>query len=622
MEYYKSKFSGERIDELLTRIEEGDITPSMCEEVKYEDLIAMQKDGTLTAGAWYRITDYMTETSQIQTQSAGHGFDILVLALDNKTLSEECRAMRREGDTYFRHNDLEAWKVWYSTSNSHRPWGVSANKKSPEQWSCAWGVLDSNPSPQGSSNYTTAEVDGKTIYLYRPTEPTNFLDDKEFYTETIVSQITSPDELTYEADSAPSYSYDEEFGESYDFPSRIDVKSEDGNIITTFLNSYDNYYYDQNDSEHMYEISFSDSYEEGDGVYYLTPDYGIDYWWDDFIGGPIKEVQREIFSGSYESLRYAFDKVLPQSKTQPKPRVYSIETGAIYESDNWEDSVEFTKGLDGGKGIIYRLIDEFNNDLPFDFKNIQHEFDGDLYYTFGVNDNSLINGNVYDNYIRIDVQEIPRFIFTSDLVYSNRIISHNPEDSDEPRFCVFKGSFYYNCIELRDVTEIICSNSIVGSYIRGTLSTLTSTNVIQNCNITTLGSSTVIDIKADLYACDINTQPRGGVPLVIISGNKGRMQFVNISGTGTIKFSSESGGGVYLTYSNINTGMQGANIWLVEPRTTSLSQRLEGLQIDILNTTTEKKISTAGVPMNAGHKTNIATNSSGEVKIWCDADKV
>ena len=61
------------------------------------------------------------------------------------------------------------------------------------------------------------------------------------------------------------------------------------------------------------------------------------------------------------------------------------------------DTTRF-KWADGtnGKGVIYRMIDEFNNDIPYDFKNIQFKHPKDTttypyyYYTFA-------SGNVEDN---------------------------------------------------------------------------------------------------------------------------------------------------------------------------------------------------------------------------------
>ena len=84
------------------------------------DLKAMRDNGELVAGAWYRITDYQCTTTQEDTKSAGHVFDILVLALDGKTLSEEARAIQHEGDTYFADCNLAAWKIWYCIDNDVR----------------------------------------------------------------------------------------------------------------------------------------------------------------------------------------------------------------------------------------------------------------------------------------------------------------------------------------------------------------------------------------------------------------------------------------------------------------------------------------------------------------------
>ena len=53
---------------------------------------------------------------------------------------------------------------------------------------------------------------------------------------------------------------------------------------------------------------------------------------------------------------------------------------------------------DGGKGVIYRMIDEFNNDIPYDFKNIQFKYPNDTetytyyYYTFA-SDNTENNND-------------------------------------------------------------------------------------------------------------------------------------------------------------------------------------------------------------------------------------
>ena len=56
-----------------------------------------------------------------------------------------------------------------------------------------------------------------------------------------------------------------------------------------------------------------------------------------------------------------------------------------------EDNVT-NKGSVSGTGVVYRLIDEFNNDCPYDFKNIQFL----RYVVDGVDDNIVYNNTVED----------------------------------------------------------------------------------------------------------------------------------------------------------------------------------------------------------------------------------
>ena len=51
-----------------------------------------------------------------------------------------------------------------------------------------------------------------------------------------------------------------------------------------------------------------------------------------------------------------------------------------YTIDN--DATRFAWADSEGKGIIYRMIDEHDNDCPYDFKNLQFYNNGNWYYTF------------------------------------------------------------------------------------------------------------------------------------------------------------------------------------------------------------------------------------------------
>ena len=85
--------------------------------VSHSDLLAAIAAGSLETGTWYRITDYTCTTTQENTQSAGHQFDIVVMALDGSHLCETAFAAHHDGDTYFANSDLSAWVLKYSIEN-------------------------------------------------------------------------------------------------------------------------------------------------------------------------------------------------------------------------------------------------------------------------------------------------------------------------------------------------------------------------------------------------------------------------------------------------------------------------------------------------------------------------
>ena len=82
-------------------------------------------------GQQYRITDYVTTTVQKNTQSAGHQFDLIVVADSVDKLNEQARVIQHDGDTYFANSKLEAWQVWYSLDNdtTRFVWADTVNGK-------------------------------------------------------------------------------------------------------------------------------------------------------------------------------------------------------------------------------------------------------------------------------------------------------------------------------------------------------------------------------------------------------------------------------------------------------------------------------------------------------------
>ena len=79
----------------------------------------------------YRITDYQCTTTQSETSSAGHVFDIIVVADSASVLNENARAALHAGDAYFADNDLAAWELKYCLDNdtTRFAWADTTNGK-------------------------------------------------------------------------------------------------------------------------------------------------------------------------------------------------------------------------------------------------------------------------------------------------------------------------------------------------------------------------------------------------------------------------------------------------------------------------------------------------------------
>ena len=111
-------------------------TNTGIEGITYKELVNLRYLGKLIPGKFYRITNYTCTTTQTNTQSAGHVFDIIVLALSESTLSETAWADHHEGDTYFTDCKLEAWELRYCLDNdtTRFDWADTTNGKGVIYW--------------------------------------------------------------------------------------------------------------------------------------------------------------------------------------------------------------------------------------------------------------------------------------------------------------------------------------------------------------------------------------------------------------------------------------------------------------------------------------------------------
>lgn len=99
--------------------------------ITYSELVTLRDNSQLIPGKQYRITDYITTTTQAETQSAGHQFDVIVTADTVNILNETARITNHEGDTYFVNENLAAFQIKYCLDNdtTRFSWADTANGK-------------------------------------------------------------------------------------------------------------------------------------------------------------------------------------------------------------------------------------------------------------------------------------------------------------------------------------------------------------------------------------------------------------------------------------------------------------------------------------------------------------
>lgn len=131
IEYYGITLADDMVGQGLVKNENGVVSVEKLVKTTWAELKALRDEAKLIAGTFYRITDYVTTTTQSQTKSANHPFDVIVLALSENTLSEEAKAALHEGDTYFADSDLSAWELKYCLDNDRTrfSWADETNGK-------------------------------------------------------------------------------------------------------------------------------------------------------------------------------------------------------------------------------------------------------------------------------------------------------------------------------------------------------------------------------------------------------------------------------------------------------------------------------------------------------------
>lgn len=288
-------------------------------EVKWQELKDKRDNGELIPGSLYRITDYQCTTTQENTRSAGHQFDIVLLALSENKLAEEGWAMMHDNiyDVTFANGVTIKCYVYYD-SNADMTNIIQADTKLGMEVSPDTIVID-----EENKTVDATDWDGfgeEEPYTYNYFQNSNLSAWKVWY--------------CLDNDKSRFAWADDEI--------RLKI-SVNGNVYITTgrVEGMD-------EGEYLY---WGQQYENGGAAVYSkgTPKIGDSVY--NWTGSPSSPIWMTL--------------------------------GVVEE-------IEITNG----RGVIYRLIDEFNNDVAYDFKNIQYirpltdgEYDADngedvLCYTF------------------------------------------------------------------------------------------------------------------------------------------------------------------------------------------------------------------------------------------------
>lgn len=375
----------------------GNISPTPMVSVTYAELVELRNNGGLVAGMQYRITDYVTTTTQENTRSAGHQFDIIVTADNENTLNEVARACRSEFD-------IEKYKDAYSGSSEVKMLYVGLFNHEGKEYHLYESeshnlqmLVDFNSVINLDFIYTSAEYPYSILPLY-----TRWNDEGQWggwydgrgEGEDIVFKH-NPAEATYFNSSNLAawqiwYSLDNDIErfvwakdlsvDTYD-SSECNIKSEliDGNIFITPL-SFSGYMWNDplNGEEYdakvendlVYEWGFE---EEPNGsqslVLYKSDvdiyvDEGVDYG-DKFFYRGVVEVDGEEYDYWQKCEKGKDYNIGAVDGGDSGRKAYAL-TERIVEGDIIH--ISYTSK---GNGVIYRMIDEWGNECPYDFKNIQ-----------------------------------------------------------------------------------------------------------------------------------------------------------------------------------------------------------------------------------------------------------
>ena len=356
----------------------------------------------------------------------------------------------------------------------------------------------------------------------------------------------------------------------------------------------------------MYQNHFYKRYPEGDNIYVNT--------------NPFPEELPYKYCWKYQDLYIVTDSIVPN------PGDVMRVMDSVDGTNGAE--IDVLQGVNRGKGVIYYMKDDYNNEVPYDFKNIQFYKNSVWIYTFGgAIDNSLTGGchhNIIKDYILSSILRLNSNTFGNGCysnTFDNDCYSNTlGVDCRYNRFgfgCysnTFGGSCYNNTFSQyckQNTFGDLCQNNTFGnncgsntfgnSYSYNTFGDVCQNNTFgNNCSSNTFGNY-----------CNYNTF--GNSYSYNTFGNYCQFNNFYDGTTGTTKKD-------YIRYIVLEDGCRYNNFYsnVITNGTSYLQRiRIKGLE-NTTATTTQITLSET----NTKYEWVVAKNSSEVVKQYCPEDRL
>ena len=372
-------------------------------KVTYDELVDLKTQSLLQPGVFYRITDYeCTVYDNSDAKAAQHRFDIIVLALSENVISEDARAIQHEfteeekemyseeEQHYFDNSNLAAWKLKYQVGTDNVCWapgGTGSSITTNE------GLTLYRHSDNDELNYYCWVTSGsyKSYYYTKTADPEidssiyyksgNVFYPVGYYVYYGVEQYLFYNQGWYiknPQDTSPiAFSGNVKVGST--------IQCTGGPTNSYFIcdkkalsiegDSYEAYlicdtrvkYWAGGGSGYQESSKFMMGYDVNDGYYYRSS--------SNSSIGLFSNNKLELNQECYLTYNWGSDTYIPST---PHKVLYE---GVDTRIQSYTPKVNY-------KGVITYMIDEWENECDYDFKNIMFTGQGTLfdpnlfYYTF------------------------------------------------------------------------------------------------------------------------------------------------------------------------------------------------------------------------------------------------